>query len=215
MTRKSIAAFIILIVFTLFFLISGAAALLKNGSVPINSADKGDVCEFTAVYAFEVLELKHSVNLIPTGSDHYYLMMTNDNSAAPFLVRAKPSYIEKNFSGGIAMLGSQKIKGRVTRLNYKATSEVSLINSKLLAENIITSGEKLNTYYYIDMRFKEFGGLRILCGIGFAALVTVGFIGGRSGVLGKGGNKLLGGIFLILTLGLLALVLYTLSMSGI
>ncbi len=215
MNGKVVPGVIVMAAISLFLIISGAVSLLKNGSASPESAGKGDVCEFSSVYAVEALEIKHSVNLIPTGKDHYYLMIASDNSVAPFLVRAKPSFIEKNFVGGIAMLGSQKIKGKVTRLNYKAASEVSSINSKLLAESLISSGEELDKYYYIDMRYKEFGGLRILCGIGFAALVAVGFIGGRSGTLGKGGNKLLGGVFLILTLGLLVLMLYTLSMSGI
>lgn len=218
MNRKTVFAFVFILILALFMLATGVVAVIKNNFVPINSADKGDIAEFTPAFATETLTLKHSVNLIPIGKDHYYLMMTVNSDAdadiVPFLVRAKPSYIEKSFPSGISVNAPKEIKGKVTRLNSKATSEVRELNSRLLSEGLITSDGQLNTYYYIDLRYKEFGVYRILCGVGLAVLIVFGFLGGRSGVLGKGGNKLLIGIFFILTLGLAFLMLYVLSVGG-
>lgn len=218
MNRKSVFAFVFILILALFMLVTGVVAVFKNNSVPVNRAGKGDIAEFTPAFATEMLTLKHSVNLIPIGKDHYYVMMTVnsdiDADIVPFLVRAKPSYIEKNFPNGISVGASEKIKGKVTRLNSNATSEVRELNSRLLSEGLITSNGQLNTYYYIDLRYKEFGVYRILCGVGFAVFITLGFLGGRSGVLGKGGNKLLIGIFFVLTIGLAILMLYVLNVGG-
>lgn len=217
MSRKTVFAFVFVLILALFMLVTGIVTLFKNSSVPVQSAGKGDIAEFTPAFATETLTLKHSVNLIPIGKDHYYIMMTVnsdiDADIVPFLVRAKPSYIDKNFPNGISV-NAPKIKGKITRLDHEATTEVQKLNSRLLSEDLVTSDGQLNAYYYIDLRYKEFGGFRILCGVGFAVLTALGFLGGRSGALARGGNRLLIGIFSVLTLGLAFLMLYVLSVGG-
>lgn len=218
MSRKTVFAFIFCLLLALFMLVTGIVTVFKNNSVPVRSAGKGDIAEFTPAFATETLTLKHSVNLIPIGKDHYYLMMTVNSDAdvdiVPFLVRAKPSYMDKNFPSGISASVPKAIKGKVARLNSNAASEIRELNSRLLSEGLITSAGQLNTYYYIDLRYKEFGVYHILCGVGFAVLIIFGFLGGRSGALVRGGNKLLIGIFSVLTLGLAFLMLYVLSVGG-
>lgn len=195
----------------LFLVVTGAMSLLKKGSVSPEDAQRGDVCEFTAVAAGKVLEMKHSINLIPTGKEHYYIAVSDDR-VVRFLVRAKPSWIERHFSDGLAENGGVTIKGRIVRTEYEMIKEINEINVGLIGEGIITADEALSTTYYIDARFREFGLLRILCGVGITFVVVLAALGARSGVLPN--NKPVAFVVGLISVGIAVLTLYTLSVGG-
>ena len=194
----------------LFLIVTGAVSLMKNGSVPPNSAGRGDVCEFTALYAGEVLEMKHSVNFIPTGKEHYYLAVSEDG-VVRYLVRAKPSWIDKHFSGGYA-IGGVTVKGNVVRAEYEMIKEINELNIQLMQNGVITADEKLSTNYYIDARYKEFGLLRIICGVGILVVVVLVLFGVRSGMLPN--NRAIALVVGLISLGVAVLTIYTLSVGG-
>lgn len=192
----------------LFLIGTGVAAIAKGGAVPLDSAQKGEVCEFTAVYAFKAFEVENSVNFIPTGKERYYLMYTEDD-AVRYLVRAKPSWIKKRFDeNGLAVGLGQKIKGLVAAFDYEIKDDVRELNEALVLENI----GSLSTSYYIDARYKEFGVLRILSGIGFVVVVVFLRLAAISGIFR--GNKFLKAIFGVVSLGVSLLLIYTLSVGG-
>lgn len=200
---------IIMAVCMVFFIGTGVAALAKSGSFSPDSAQKGELCEFTAVYAFEAFEVSNSVNFIPTGKERYYLMYTEDG-AVRYLVRAKSSWIEKHFDeNGLAVGLGQKIKGLVASFDYEIKDDVRELNAALLLENI----GSLSTSYYIDARYKEFGWLRIFSGIGFVVVAVFLRLAAISGIFQ--GNKLLKAIFGVVTLGVSILMIYTLSVGGV
>ena len=203
--------FVFFAICMLFLIVTGAMSLLKNGSVSPNAAERGDVCEFTAVAAGKVLEMKHSINFIPTGKEHYYLAVSEDG-VVRFLVRAKPSWIEKNFgSSGVSVTGVT-VKGRIVRAEYEMIKEINEINLRLMQNGLIESNEAISTNYYIDARYKEFGLLRILCGVGIIVVAVLIFFGGKSGMLpnNKGVSLLVG----LVSLGVAVLTIYTLSVGG-
>lgn len=213
MKRRSTVAMIFSLVIMaacmIFFIGSGVAALAKSGSASPDSAQKGEVCEFTAVYAFKAFEVENSVNFIPTGNEHYYLMYTEDD-AVRYLVRAKRSWIKKRFDeNGLAVGLGQKIKGLVVSFDYEIKDDVRELNAALLLENI----GSLSTSYYIDARYKEFGWLRIFSGIGFIVVAVILRLAAISGIFR--GNKLLKGLFGVVTLGVSLLMIYTLSVGGV
>ena len=195
----------------LFLIVTGAMSLLKNGSVSPNAADRGDVCEFTAFAAGKVLEMKHTLNFIPTGKEHYYLAVSEDG-LVQFLVRAKPSWIDKHFDDSGFAEDGVTIKGRIVRAEYEMIKEINEINIKLMQSGVITSDGALSTNYYIDARYKEFGLLRILCGVGIIVVAVLIFFGGRSGMLpnNKGVSLIVG----LVALGVAVLTIYTLSVGG-
>lgn len=200
---------IIMAICMLFFIGTGVAALVKSGSVSPDSAQNGELCEFTAVYAFEAFEVSNSVNFIPTGREHYYLMYTDDG-AVRYLVRAKPSWIKKRFDeNGLAVGLGQKIKGLVGSFDYEIKDDVRELNAAILLENI----GSLSTSYYIDARYKEFGWLRIFSGIGVIVVGVLLRLAAISGIFQ--GNKLLKAIFGIISLGVSLLMIYTLSVGGV
>ena len=196
----------------LFLIVTGAVSLLKNGSVPPEAAGRGDVCEFTALYAGEVLEMKHSVNFIPTGKEHYYLAVSEDG-VVRFLVRAKPSWIDKNFGdNGFAEDYGVAVKGRLVRTEYEMIKEINELNIRLMQNGLIESDEAISTSYYIDARYKEFGLLRIICGVGIIVVAVLVFFGVRSGMLPN--NKGIALIVGLVSLGVAVLTIYTLSVGG-
>lgn len=209
----TVFSYVILAGCLIWLIFSGAVALFKNGSALPDNARSGDVCEFTAIFADEAFEVENTVNFIPTGKEHYYLMVSEDG-VVKFLVRAKPSWINKHFSdSGFAESGGVKIKGRVTSMDYKLTKEVADINNMLLRDGTLTAEESLNVYYYIDARYKEFGGLRLLCGGGIVVLGVFFFLGSRSGMLQS--NKAVRIVLGVAALGIALLTIYTLTVGGI
>lgn len=205
--------YVILAAVLLWLIISGAVALMKNGSASPDDAQKGDVCEFTAIFADEAFEVKNTVNFIPTGKEHYYLMVSEDGIVR-FLVRAKPSWIDKHFSeSGFAESGGVKIKGRIVSMDYKLIQEAKDINNMLLRSEAITEEESINVYYYIDARYKEFGGLRLLCGGGIVVICVLSFLGSRSGMLQS--NNAIKIVLGVAALGISLLTIYTLTVGGI
>ena len=208
----TVFGYVILAAVLLWLIISGAVALMKNGSALPDNAKKGDVCEFTAIYANEAFEVENTVDFIPTGKEHYYLVVS-EGGIVRFLVRAKPSWIDKNFpNSGFSESGGVKIKGRIVSMDYKLTKEVDDINNTLLRSETITEEESLNIYYYIDARYKEFGGLRLLCGGGIVVIGVLFFLGGRNGMFRS--NNALKIVFGVAALGIALLTLYTLTVGG-
>ena len=196
----------------LFLIVTGAMSLLKNGSASPNNAVHGDVCEFTAVAAGEALEMKHTINFIPTGREHYYMAVSEDG-IVPFLVRAKPSWIEKNFGdSGFIENGVVTIKGNVVRVEYEMIKEINELNIQLIKNGVISADEALSTNFYIDARYKEFGLLRILCGIGITVVAVLVFFGVRSGMLPN--NKAIAFAVGLVSLGVAVLTIYKLSIGG-
>ena len=211
-TRGKVAmvfSVIIMALCMLFFVGTGVAALAKSGSASPERAQKGEVCEFTAMYAFEAFEVENSVNFIPTGKERYYLMYTEDG-AVRYLVRAKSSWIKKRFDeNGIAVGFGQKVKGLVSSYDYEIKDDVRALNAALVLENI----NSLSSSYYIDTRYKEFGVLRIFSGIGFIVVVVFLRLAAVSGVFR--GNKFLKAVFGVVSLGVSLLMIYTLSVGGV
>ncbi len=202
---------IFMTIIVLFLVISGAMSLAKGSpTAPLSSTAKGTLCEVNASFAVEAFEIKNTINLIPIGKEHYYIMTSveNEDECVPFLVRAKPSWIDKRFSesDGNALQGSVKVKGVVSSINSDVRKEVSDMKSQLALLGI-----NVSSTLYMDARYKEFGILRILSGIAVAILTVLSILGTVSGVLQ--GNKLLRVLLGIVTLAVAVLVLFTLQVG--
>lgn len=202
---------IIMAICMIFLIATGIMSLAKSGSASLEAAQKGEVCEFTAQYASEALETSHSVNFIPVGKEHYYVVVSDDN-IVKYLVRAKPSWIKKHFTAdGTAIGNGQKIKGVLTRMDYDNRDEIQKMNSQLAG--VGESANYLSTSLYIDARYKEFGWLRIFSGIGFVAMLVLTRFATVSGL--NQSKSPLKFVFGLVILGVAILMLYTLSVGGI
>lgn len=198
------------VVAVLFFIITGASALSKGSPTALTAgSSKGQLCEIDADFAMQAFEVSNSVNFIPIGKEYYYLMYSvRDDDFAPLLVRAKPSWIEKNFDeDGFSIADSVKVKGVVTNVNYEVKSDMSKLVAKLMQEDIKVSGS-----LYMDARYREFGVLRILSGVAMIVLGGLAIFAQLSGAFQA--NKLTRVVLAILTLAGAALMIYTLSVGS-
>ena len=205
-TRNKVAAgfaFLMLAVCTVWFIVSGAITLAKKNTVSPNHAAKGDVCEFKATYATECVSLSNYEDFILLGKEYYYFML-DEQGLVPFLVRAKPSWIKKNFDAdGYAIGGEVTITGAVTRMDHEITNEIRKIKNQ---------GYDLKTTQYIDTRYREFGRLRILSGVAMIVVGTLFAFGIMSGILRNGILKVPA---LLLLMGTAFLMLYTIGVGGV
>lgn len=204
----SVFSVIILTGCLLWLIVSGAAAFFKRGSKDPAAAAPGEVCEFTIDVATQAFSVKNSVNFIPTGKEYYYITGTMGEGLTPFLVRAKPKWFEKNFGGGTSG-GTVKVTGKVTRLHYKITDEVRKLNNGFADGT--SQGDTLNMYYFIDTRYREFGLMRMLSGLGLIAVGALGFLFKRSGMPA---NKAAGVPLALFAVAVGILTVYTLSVGG-
>lgn len=198
------------VVAVLFFIITGTMALFKGSPTALTSgSSKGQLCEINADFAMEAFEVSNSVNFIPIGKEHYYLMYSvRDDDFAPLLVRAKPSWIEKNFDeDGFSFADSVKVKGVVTSVNYEVKSDMSKLVAELMHEDI-----RVSSALYMDARYKEFGTLRILSGVAMIVLGGLAVFAQLSGAFQA--NKFMRVLLAILTLAGAALMIYTLNVGS-
>lgn len=124
---------------------------------PTKYSKEGTLCEFEVGYAMEVHKLKHVIlGFIPVGTDHFYLVFTED-SLNPLLVKASPSWYEKNFDSEGEARGTITIRGEVREFYYKSKTNIRSLNSKL-AE----LGVSVSTKNYIDSDYRVTYILRLL-----------------------------------------------------
>lgn len=199
---------IIAAVVSLYFIVTGAAALSKGSpSAPTASTLKGELCEIEVDGAIKVFEIKNTVDFIPAGKEHYYLM-TSGNDIVPLVVRAKPSWIEKHFDeDGNAVSGSVTVKGIASKIDSDVKSDFNELNA-----NLSQLGVKVSSTLYIDARYKEIGIMRVISGVGLLAVCALIFIGNISGVLRV--NKLFGCLISILLLAVLLFGVYTIIVGS-
>lgn len=197
---------IIMIAIMLWFVVSGVTALTKSGSVPPDRAQKGDLCEFTAEYAGKVFDFTTEAVVVPIGKEDFYLMDSEDGMVR-FIVRAKPSWINKHFAeDGSAKEGLAKVKGDVKRMDEDLSKIVRELNNGYVEKGLLTADNGINTIYFIDVRYKEFGWVRIIAGVVFFGVGVLVRLAMANGMLQKKPIKVVYGAAL---LGVAVLVLYT------
>lgn len=201
----TVVTYVVLAGGLLFLIVTGASNLLKSNPVPLDDAKPGDLCELSADWAELAYEMTHYAEIIPIGKDKYYIMFLGED-VLPLLVRAKPSWVEKRFgSDGYSLGGEVSIRGTFVGLDYKFVKEIDSLNAEM-------GGDFLNKYYYIDIRYKEFGLLRLVAALGLIVFGAAYLLGKRGGFFE--GNRLLKGIFAAAFFAFLMFSLYALGVGG-
>ena len=158
-----------------FCVVTGVSGLTKTGSKsPGIYSKKGELCEMEAYFAKEVYALEHRINgIIPAGTEHFYIIVNEDGSAAPMLVKAKPSWYSKNFDSECFAKGEVIIKGEVREFGSESTNSLLSLNDELAAADA-----RISTDRYLDMDYKMLYILRLLMGgllISGTVVMTVTF----------------------------------------
>lgn len=114
---------------------------------------KGDYVEGRINLASkEIFTLKHSINFIPAGTEHYFVIV-DDNYETCIAVRASEKWVS-NFSANEAIdPAGQFISGYVRRTDYKVQSSLADFRAE---------GFNINTGIYIDLLGTRYAGLTLL-----------------------------------------------------
>ncbi len=142
---------------------------------------KGEVYEGEIVYASrEYCSLKHTIKLIPAGTEHFYLMYAAKMDKI-ILIRA-PKGWDKNFTNDAINIVSERARGIVRKLD-------SEIQRKMASND--NSGEfQVETQLYLDLMGNKICCLQIFTGISliFCSIFLVLFTK-KEGISGKEGEK--------------------------
>lgn len=119
-----------------------------------------------AIFAARVCEYKHSINYIPVGTEHYYVIL--DESGTKYcIVRANKSWYKDNFDSNGFAVKNVVLKGKVTKYQSDVKKMIEQYNQSL-AEN----GIQFNTSNYIDLSYKGFAWCKVIGGV----LLSAGFL---------------------------------------
>lgn len=148
-------------------LFSGIGALTNKAdgnlfdSEAVNTNVSGE-----AFFAAEVCEYKHSINFIPVGTEHYYVVL--DKSGTNYcIVRAKKSWFENNFDSDGFAVRNVVLEGRVTKYQSKVKDMIEKYNQSLAENNI-----QFNTSNYIDLLYAGYAWCKVIGGV----LLLAGFL---------------------------------------
>lgn len=172
--KKSSLVILILLLLALMIydLVTGITGLSDSGEVPVSAnAEKGQICEVDAVYAVEVYYVMHMLSFIPTGMEHYYFVVTEDDYV-PLIIKEKKSWYKKNFNeySGLAF-EPVTIRGKVEKLDYSYTTDLNKINTELSDIDA-----HISTSLYINPGYKKTAVLRLISGLLLAVAAVMGFV---------------------------------------
>jgi hypothetical protein len=124
--------------------------LVYNAVIAIGDLQTGRQRQADIVMAKEVLAVKHTLNLIPTGKDHYYVGVSADGQG--YLIRAGESWFKKNFNAdNKAKDGSLHVSAPVRSLNTKYHRDID----KLFAEMKSAFPDGYYTYIYVGFLVED------------------------------------------------------------
>lgn len=169
---------------------------------------KGEVYEGDIVYASkEYCSLKHTINLIPAGTEHFYLMYASEMDKV-ILIRA-PKGWDKNFTNDAMNLVSERARGIVRKLDHEIQRKV--------VSNADSVKIQIETQLYLDLMGNKICYLQIFTGISliFCSIFLVVFTK-KERTADKEGQKkkFCEGIFIVFFFVTMILLVYLLNMTG-
>ncbi len=140
----------------------------------IDLTNKKDRHTLNMVYAFEILEVEHSINgLIPFGKDHYYLGM--DNKENTYLIKAPKNWDTDNFCADRNENNTVKITALAKKISdFEVSREIeSQLNSAELSSLTmpLSFSMCLNISYVKDSVLKLVSGI-LLIALALAAIIA-------------------------------------------
>lgn len=196
-------------------LVSGAKALFLAPVHPMEEAFtnlvEGDIYEGTITcISPEVGELKHTINFIPAGTEHFYLMVSEDGTTI-IPIRASKEW-DTLYPGTEWLDVALQERAIVREMDYKVKNELmSDIATAFAAEGI-----KMEQTYYLDLNANKMGGLQMFAGVAlFLCIIYFCFIAKKIENDDRTFTTVLAGVMLVLGFASLAVIIYLLNMVGL
>lgn len=160
---------IVLLGWTLWGTIGGIIGLTKAGyTEPTVNAEEGKLCEVEIIAADEAYTITHTLNiLIPTGKEHLYLCVTEDD-VVPLLVKARDSWYKENFDSEGFAKRPVTITGEVRKMDSQFRKDITDINRQ-----ISELGFSISTTKYLSSTYKTKYTLELVSGLVNIAVAAV------------------------------------------
>lgn len=178
-TAGTIFAVVMFTFFALFQIGKGILVFIKREAPvalemksPI-AVNKGDYVQTNAVYGgVKYCEFKHSVNFIPVGTEHFFLIFTEDLTQC-ITVRADKKWGE-NFENSISREPEgTKVKGYITKLDYKVSRFMEEYLCELNEDGLACQGD---ITVYIDLLATRYAVFGIVEGLFLLVFMIIVFV---------------------------------------
>lgn len=195
-------------------LVSGAKALFFAPVHPMEEAFanlvKGDVYEGTITcISPEIGELKHTINFIPAGTEHFYLMISADGTTV-IPIRASKKW-DTLYATTEWLDVSLQERAIVREMDAKVKNELMSDIIAACAED----GIQMEQTYYLDLNANKLGVLQIIAGISIILCiiyfgVITKYMKNDNGVI----TTVIGGVMLVIGFVTGGVIIYLLNMVG-
>lgn len=140
----------------------------------LNLTNKKDLRTVNLAEAFDILEVKHSINgLIPLGTDHYYVgIEMEDESFNAYIIKASKDWLDTHFDSGNMAKDAGGFE--FTTLAYKVTDYKVTRELSSRAAQIRGVNYPLGTEYCLDINYKMMAALRLLVAVLCVILAVTG-----------------------------------------
>lgn len=204
---------IIIVGLAAWFLWSGIRGLLFANSHPMDdvfiNAVKGDVYEGDITLASkEYCALKHTVNFVPAGTEHFYLLYSPGMDMAISL-RAQEDW-DESFGNDIVNEISLNGRGIVRELDYEVKQELSSIVSLLETEGI-----HVEQNLYIDLTANKMCCMQIFEGFSLILCIIYFSLRFYKKTESASYSRPITIAMIVLLMVTLGMVIYLLNMVGI
>lgn len=163
------------IIILLLCLLAFSVWCIVSGILGLGKAEKplDDIFAGTAVsgdrYGGEVefatpcfLQIAHSMNLIPTGNEYYYLIFQGDDYSRAYVVRSKKKWGDLFGENG-ALSGAVTVSGSIKTMPQDAANRLDEVIREF-ADTEYGYPIEADRIYYLDLLSRRLYGMRILTG---------------------------------------------------
>lgn len=204
--KKGIVIVLLVLVGVALLVGKGIAEMSAKTAQNPDNPRKGELVTYNVTYAKEVQSISNRLwYIIPTGTEHYYITLTDNDELNRMLVRADKKWFSENFDSEGRAVRTVTISG----LSRDCSSTIRN-RARELNDGLSEYSESLNDSKYADALYKKLAVVRIIVGALIAAITLIMFITFKlviNGVIVKGGTAVHALVAVVLILGAALIVI--------
>lgn len=204
--KKGIVVVLLVLVGVALLVGKGIAEMSAKTAQNPDNPRKGELVTYNITYAKEVQSIDNRLwYIIPTGTEHYYITLTDNDELNHMLVRADKKWFSDNFNSEGRAVRTVTVSGLSRECPSTIRNRVRELNSGLSEYSA-----SINDSKYIDALYKNLAVVRIIVGALIAAITLIMFITFKlviNGVIVKGGTAVHAFVAVALILGAALIVI--------
>lgn len=170
------------------YIVKGIMELSPKAAVNSDRPGRREAVTYRVSFAKEVLSVDNRLwYIIPTGTEHYYFTLSDDETLNPLMVRADKKWFDENFDPEGNALRPITVTGLARECSTQTRSRAKDLNNDLPSN--FTS---VSATFYADTLYKRFAVIEIVIGALIMTIFATLYITYKlvkNGVIVKGGTK--------------------------